>query len=65
MHENHMQKIRNVCELTRRHYQPGRQDRSYKAIWRNLIYPLYPMCYRTFLNYVNTYLQPGKAESSK
>ncbi len=47
-------KIRIVQEIIPKHYEAGRQDRSYKAVWRNFIYPIYPMCYRTYLNYINT-----------
>ena len=36
----------------RRHYEPGRRDRCYKEVWRRYVYPVYPMCYRTFLNYI-------------
>ena len=52
-HKNTELRIKHVCELTQRHYEPGNQSRCYKAVWRYYIYPIYPMCYRTYLNYIN------------
>lgn len=51
-HPNTLKRIQAVCELTKRYYEPGRRDRCYKEVWRRYIYPIYPMCYRTFLNYI-------------
>lgn len=53
IHENTRQRIRRVCEITQQHYEPGNQAKSYKAVWRNHIYPIYPMCYQTYLAYIN------------
>lgn len=39
---------------SRKHYEPGVLRKCYKAVWREHVYPVYPMCYRTFLNYVST-----------
>ena len=39
--------------LTERHYEAGNNARCYKAVWRMFIYPVYPMCYRTYLNYLS------------
>lgn len=41
-----------IQELTAKHYEPGRQDRSYKWVWRYHILPLYGICYVTFLKYI-------------
>lgn len=43
-----------VAEITNQHYEIGRLDRCYKAVWRRYIYPIYPMNYRTYLRYINT-----------
>lgn len=51
-HENTLMRIRNVCEITQQHYEPGRKDRCYKEIWRRYVYPIYPCCYRTYLTYI-------------
>lgn len=53
MHENQRRKVKLIQEITQRYYEPGRQDRCYKAVWKHYIYPIYPMCYRTYLNYIS------------
>lgn len=47
-------RIKNVCDIVQQHYEAGNQSKCYKAVWRYKVYPIYPMCYRTFLNYINT-----------
>ena len=59
-HKNTLLRIKKVCELTQQHYEPGRQDRSYKSVWRKFVYPIYPMHYRTYLKYINTPLPKEK-----
>ncbi len=51
-HPNTLKRIQAVCEIAKQYYEPGRRDRCYKEIWRRYVYPIYPMCYRTFLNYI-------------
>lgn len=51
---NTLRRIDLVCDIVRKHYEPGRRDRCYKEIWRRYVNPVYPMCYRTFLNYIGT-----------
>ncbi len=53
-HKNTLLKIELVCAIAKEHYEPGNQARSYKAIYRKYVYPVYPMCYHTFLSYINT-----------
>lgn len=45
-------RAQNIRKLTEKYYEPGNNARCYKAVWRRYIYPLYPMCYRTYLNYL-------------
>ena len=52
-HKNTILRIQNVRELAMRHYESGNQAKCFRAVWKYHIYPIYPMCYRTFLNYVN------------
>lgn len=47
-------RIREVCEITREHYEQGNQSKCYRAVWRKHIEPKYGICYRTFLNYIGT-----------
>lgn len=53
-HINISNRIRIVQDIARKHYEPGNYSRSYHQVWRLYVYPLYPMCYRTFLKYINT-----------
>ena len=52
-HENTLRRIEHVARMTNLHYEAGRLDRCYKAVWRKYIYPVYPMDYRTYLRYLN------------
>lgn len=51
-HRNTLKRIELVCSIVKEHYEPGRRDRCYKEVWRRYVCPVYPMCYRTFLNYI-------------
>ena len=51
---NTLRRVRLVCAIVKEHYEPGVLRKCYKAVWREHGYPVYPMCYRTFLNYVST-----------
>lgn len=46
-------RIREICDITREHYEAGNQSKCYHAVWRNYIEPRYGICYRTYLNYIN------------
>lgn len=47
-------RIKEVCAITREHYEVGNQSKCYRAVWRKHIEPKYGICYRTFLNYIGT-----------
>lgn len=51
---NTLRRIQRVCEITNEHYEPGNLRKCYKAVFREYVYPIYPMCYRTYLNYLST-----------
>ena len=53
-HKNTLLRIQHVCEITQQHYEIGNAAKCYKAVWRNYVYPVYPMCYRTYLKYIQT-----------
>lgn len=53
-HKNTLLRIKHVCEITQQHYETGNLQKCYKAVWKKYIYPIYPMCYRTYLAYLNT-----------
>ncbi len=37
--KNFLKKREAAVRLARLHYEPGRQDRNYKWVWRKYIYP--------------------------
>ena len=42
-----------IRALTDRYYEPGNNAKCSKAVWKKYINPIYPMSYRTYLNYLN------------
>ncbi len=48
-----IEKAKMINSITKRYYEEGNQKRSYKGVWRSYIYPLYPMCYHTYLSYLS------------
>ena len=47
-----IERARLIAELTQQHYEPGNNAKCYKQGWRNVVRKVYPMSYRTFLNYL-------------
>lgn len=43
-----------VYNLAKQHYEEGSHARCYKSVWRHHVYPVYPMCYRSFLTCIHT-----------
>ncbi len=62
-HKNTMQRIKLVCDIVQRHYEAGNYAKSYYKVWQKYVNPVYPCCYRTMLNYINTPI--GKAKEDK
>lgn len=68
LHKNTLLRIQRVCDITRQHYEEGNLARCYKQVWRIYVYPIYPMCYHTYLYYLSVGLasykgyKPYKAE---
>lgn len=60
-HESTIKRVQLVRKLTERYYEAGNNQKCYKAIWRKYINPIYPMCYRTYLNYLNIPTPPPPA----
>jgi hypothetical protein len=54
MNKNTMEKRRLVRELVARHYEPGRQDRCKRWVYRNVVLRIYPMSERTFYRYIGS-----------
>lgn len=53
-HKNTLLRIKHVCDIVNQHYEAGNQAKCYKAVFEKYVYPVYPMCYHTFLSYINT-----------
>lgn len=47
-----------IQAITERYYEPGNNQKCYKAVWKRYINPIYPMSYRTYLNYLNIPTDP-------
>lgn len=63
-HKNTLLRIQRVCEITQQHYEAGNLQKCYKAIWKKYVYDIYPMCYRTYLSYINTPLGELRSRQS-
>lgn len=46
-------RARTIQEITKRYYEPERQDRSLAAVWRKHIKPLFGICYYSYLKYLH------------
>lgn len=55
INRNKVLMYRNVIALVNAHYEEG--ITTYAGVWRNHVYPVYPMSYKTFLRIVNL---PGR-----
>lgn len=53
-HENTLRRMKLVCDIVQQHYEPGNYSKSYFKVWKQYVNPVYPCCYRTMLNYINT-----------
>jgi hypothetical protein len=47
-----LQLAEQLQDAARQHYEPGRQDKNYHAVWKYHIWPQYHVNYRTFLRYL-------------
>lgn len=59
-HKNKLLRIQRVCDITREHYEEGNLAKCYKMVWRRYVYPIYPMCYHTYLSYLRVGLDGFK-----
>lgn len=64
-HHNTILRMRHVCKIVNEHYEAGNYAKSYYKVWKNYVYPVYPMCYRTLLKYVSTPLGVEEQKEEK
>lgn len=62
-HKNTLRRMKLVCDIVQRHYEPGNYARSYFKVWQQYVNPVYPCCYHTFLTYINTPLGDLNSDS--
>ena len=48
--KNTILRARLVQQIVEEHYEPGRQDRCLRWVWRNRVIQRYPMSERTFFS---------------
>lgn len=58
-----IKRIKEILDIVNKEYEPGDQKRCYKAIWRNIVYPRYGICYDTFLTYIG--VKPSELEEEQ
>lgn len=44
-----LRRVEMIRSITAKYYEPGNHLRSYKAVWRRWVNPIYPMTYDTYL----------------
>lgn len=57
MYSSTRARIKEIQEITKKHYETGNQSKCYRAVWKNHIYPAFGICYRTYLTYISTPLE--------
>lgn len=53
-------RMKDIIAIVNEEYQPGDQNRCYKAIWRRRILPEFGVCYKTLLSYLG--VSPSELE---
>lgn len=64
-HKNTLRRIKLVCDIVQQHYEPGNYAKSYFKVWKDYVNPVYPMCYHTFIKYINTPLGALREEEQE
>lgn len=64
-YRNTLKKAVLIQKLVAEHYEPGRQDRCFLAVYRNVVTKVYPMSERTFFRYMMLDTSPLKQHEDK
>lgn len=56
-------RMKDIIAIVNEEYQPGDQNRCYKAIWRRRIFPEFGVCYKTLLSYLG--VSPSELEEEQ
>lgn len=57
INSNHLEKVKQAVEVTKAHYEPGRQDRNHRWVWRTQIYDMFHVEYKTYLGWLRKDLE--------
>ena len=63
--KNYLLRVQLVLDIVNKYYISGSYARSYYKVWKNYVFPLYPICYRTLLNYIATPIPREIKEDSR
>ena len=55
-----LQIAETVQAITKQHYEPGRQDRNYRAVWQHHVFPVIHIRYKTYLKYLKIDIEAEK-----
>lgn len=50
--KGYYKRAQKIQQIAKEFYEPGRQDRCYKWVWRYHVLPVYGIQYRAFLTYL-------------
>lgn len=64
-HKNVVLRAKKVQELTSLHYEPGRQDRCKRWVFRNIVSKAYPISERTFYRYLSMDASGGETQEKQ
>jgi len=64
-HKYKLLRIQAIQRLAYQHYEPGRQDRSWRWVWRCHILPIYQIGFRTFEQYMSIDVESKLNEMDK
>ena len=59
-HKSTVARAAAIRAITEAHYEPGNNRRCYKSVWRYYVYPVYKICYRTYLSYLGIPTAPRR-----
>lgn len=66
--KNYLEKVKQAVAVTKTHYEPGRQDRNHRWVWRTKIHDTFHIGYPTYLKWLRedpeyaAYLRQLKAD---
>lgn len=52
MHPNRVEMARRISYIVNQYHERGNHRRSLPKVWRKYVYPVYPISFRTMMNYL-------------